>query len=279
MSHKKDRSYCKSCNHIIINTFKYCHHCGAENISLQALAAVPVSRTCTSFNDLDYNVITVITSFIHSKYEPLMFYEPDYGEYTKAQYNAENDAICILLSLNHHYRNYKAKNFYYRLNSKYSLKYYNDEDYFSLKMHIDNPSKQLYLDLLECDIEDVSVLRNTHTLFLWNQLNMKDVSALGNVHTLHLEYCTGITDVSALGKVHELSLFGCTRITDVSALGNVHKLHLNYCTGITDVSALGNVHKLHLWGCTGITDVSALVNVHELWLSRCTGITLSLIHI
>ena len=145
----KDRAHCESCKHLIVNTFKYCHYCGAENIGpIQAAASLTVSRSCTSFGDLDYNVITVITSFIHSKYEPLKYYEPDDDEeYTKAQYNAENDAICILFSLNHHYRNYKAKNFYFRLNKEYSLKYYNNEDNFSLSMQIDDTSKQLYLNL------------------------------------------------------------------------------------------------------------------------------------
>ena len=222
MSHKKDRSYCKKCKHVIINTFRFCQNCGAENIGL--VQALPVSRACTSFGDLDYNVITVITSFIHSKYEPLKFYYPDDDDYTKAQYNAENDAICILLSLNHHYRNYKAKNFFFRLNKEYSLKYYNDEDLFSLKMHIDDSSKQLRLDLSECEIEDVSTLQHVHRLELMNNPNIKEVSTLGNVHELHLDDCTGITDVSTLGNVHTLSLAGCTGITDVSALGNVHKL-------------------------------------------------------
>ena len=103
------RSHCKKCKNVIINTFKYCQHCGAENIGLTQ--ALTESRICTSFSNLDYNVITVIISFIHSKYEPLKHYAPSYGDYTADQYNVENDAICILLSLNHHYRRRRTSSF------------------------------------------------------------------------------------------------------------------------------------------------------------------------
>ena len=265
------RSHCKKCKNVIINTFKYCQHCGTENIGL-IQASLIESRTCTSFSSLDYNVITVIISFIHSKYEPLKYYEPSYEDYTADQYNAENDAICILMSLSHHYSSYKAKNFFFRLNKKYSLDYYNNV-VFSLKMSIDDPSRQLQLDLESSGIKDVLILQNASRLILSYNSSITDVSRLGNVHTLYLNECEGITDVSALGNVHELHLGGCTGITDVSRLGNVHELHLNCCTGITDVSRLGNVHKLHLDGCTGITDVSALGNVHELYLQYCNSLT------
>lgn len=148
-----------------------------ENIGL--IQTTALSLTCSSFSDLDYNLITIITTYIHSKYKPLQYYEPD-DSYKIDQYNAENDTICILLSLNHHYRSYKAKNFYFRLNQKYSLKYYGDEDLFSLKMNIDDTYKQLRLDLSFCEIEDVSVLGHCHTLILNGNTDIKDVSRLGN---------------------------------------------------------------------------------------------------
>ena len=171
------RSHCKKCKNVIINTFKYCQHCGAE-----IQASLIESRICTSFSNLDFNVITVIISFIHSKYEPLKYYEPNYYDYTVDQYNAENDAICILMSLNHHYRSYKAKNFFFRLNKKYSLNYYNNVDLFSLKMHMDDPSRQLRLSLESSGVKDVLILQNASRLILSNNSSITDVSALGYVY-------------------------------------------------------------------------------------------------
>ena len=81
-------------------------------------------------------------------------YYPD-KTYTKAQYNTEKKELCLLFSLNKHYRRYKAKNYFFRLNEEYSLKYYSDENDLCLKMDIDNPLKQLRLILYNVDIEDV----------------------------------------------------------------------------------------------------------------------------
>ena len=233
MSLKKDRVTCKKCKSLTVATFKFCQNCGVEN-SLFVLST-PASMICTSFNDLDFNLITLLTTFIHSKYKPLKVYSSD-DKCTKEHCNADDAELCVMLSLNKHYRVYKAKNYVFKLNKEYSLKYYHDVNYFSLRMNIDDPSKQLLLTLSQKDSEDVSIL--------------------GNVYSLGLSYCTGIIDVSALGNVHTLDLGGCTGIRDVSALGNVHTLNLYGCTGIIDVSALGNVHTLNLSGCTGITDVS-----------------------
>jgi len=88
----------------------------------------------------------------------------------------------------------------YKLNSTYSLLYYDDISFRQRVLNkIFNPCKQLYLDLSDC-----------------NQVT--DVSALGNVHTLNLRNCYNITDVSSLGNVHTLDLFRCYQISDVSAL-------------------------------------------------------------
>jgi len=265
----KDRVVCKKCKSLTVITFKFCQNCGIEKSSL---ISAPVSRTCTSFNDLDFNIITLVTTFIHSKYEPLKAYFSD-NIYTAEKLNAEDVELGVLFLLNTHYRRYKAKNYFFYLNEEYSLKYYSNDNNFSLKMNIDNPLKQLGLVLEEEDIEDVSVLGSVNNLNLSKNSRVKDVSALGSVHTLYLDGCTGITDVRALGSVHTLELERCTGITDVSALGSVHTLSLSGCTGITDVSALGSVYDLNLLGCTGITDVSALGSVHTLELKGCTGTT------
>ena len=170
-----------------------------------------------------------------------------------------------LTATNKHFYDVR-RHLYLRLNRKYSLKYYQDEE-FRAHVHsrLENPSKQLSLNLSKCNnITDVSALGGVHTLDLSGCWNITDVSALGGVHTLNLSRCWKIADVSALGGVHTLDLSECSNITDVSALGGVHTLNLSDCHNITDVSALGGVHTLTLSGCSKIADVSALGGVHTL---------------
>ena len=115
----------------------------------------------------------------------------------------------------------KNKFIYRKLNKKYSLKYYDNEE-FRMIIHdsVENPNKQINLNLNCCE-------------------EITDVSALGNVHTLNLFYCDKITDVSNLGKVHTLDLSHCYQITDVSNLGNVHKLIMS-----KDMQNIKGVDKL-----------------------------------
>ena len=122
-------------------------------------------------------------------------------------------------------KNVKKKFIYREINRKYSLKYYDNEE-FRMIIHnsVEKPNKQISLDLNEYRIDNY----------------ITDVSALGNVHKLRLCYCHNITDVSALGNVHTLNLRQCENITDVSALGNVYTLNLTNChKNLTDVNALG----------------------------------------
>ena len=85
---------------------------------------------------------------------------------------------CVLLSTFKKYINYK-------LNTLYSLMYYNDVLFRNIVLSkIFNPLKQLHLNLRGCtDITDVSALLGVHTLDL-SHSNITDVSALGNVHLI-----------------------------------------------------------------------------------------------
>ena len=94
----------------------------------------------------------------------------------------------------------KYELYYWNLNKKYSLKYYN---YIKFR-NIVNSKICKTLDQLSLDLS--------------HYYKIEDVSALGNVHTLHLSLCRNLVDVSALGNVHTLYLSGCYKIKDVSAL-------------------------------------------------------------
>ena len=105
------------CSNLIVSTSKFCHHCGH---TVEINISPPLFRTCTSFNDLDFNIIKVIAQHVHSKYQPLKHYYAGYND--KVRYNSENELLCLLFSLNRHYRRHKAKNYSFRLNKVYSLK-------------------------------------------------------------------------------------------------------------------------------------------------------------
>ena len=78
----------------------------------------------------------------------------------------------------------------YKLNSQYSLMYYDDILFRNIVLNkIFNSNKQLHLDLSNCkNIIDVSILGNVHTLNLKDCINILDVSELGNVNNLNLKY-------------------------------------------------------------------------------------------
>ena len=88
-----------------------------------------------------------------------------------------------LTATNRYFFIHVRQRMYLRLNRKYSFIYHTDRDFRTLvHARVDNPSKQLSLDLHEC-------------------IYITDVSTLGGVHTLDLSYCSYITDVSALQGV------------------------------------------------------------------------------
>jgi hypothetical protein len=73
---------------------------------------------------------------------------------------------------------------YYKLNKKYSFEYYNNIDF---KNKIDSKillkNKQLSLNLSFCNITDISMLGELHTLNLCVCENIIDISMLGNLKT------------------------------------------------------------------------------------------------
>ena len=94
--------------------------------------------------------------------------------------------VTNLLNTTKLLKNVKRKFIYRKLNKKYSLEYYDNEE-FRIIIHnsVKNPNKQI-------------------SLYLSNCYKITDISALGKVHTLILSHCYDITDVSALGNVHKL---------------------------------------------------------------------------
>lgn len=137
------------------------------------------------------------------------------------------------------------------LNNSDSIKYYENEEYKkNIKEKHDKISLNLqgYKGMLDCNI-----LESVHKLNLHRCLNIKNIDALKFAHDICLSDCN-ITDVSMLKNVKYLDLNRCENITDVSMLGSVYKLVLSQCTNIKDVRKLGKIHELQLSRCTNITD-------------------------
>jgi len=206
------------------------------------------------------------------------------SEYLNNTNMSENNILNILImNVSKKFQGLKKDHFYWKLNKKYSLIYYNSSPYRERITSLVKTKKQLSLNLSGYrEVVDVSDLADVHTLNLRFCNNISDVSALGGVYKLNLTDCKRVIDVSALGQVHHLILRN-SDVVDVSALGGVHTLNLSHCRNLVNVSALGTVHDLDLSNCDNIVDVSALLGVqksdppgckrvHRLNISGCKGV-------
>jgi len=138
----------------------------------------------------------------------------------------------------------------------------------SLKVLSNNHTLVIY----DCEIEDISCLKNVRDLTLRTCRHIRDVSSLGTgtIKKLYLG-CMNIEDISTLGTIHTLIMDGLP-INDVSWLKNVHTLTISQCNLIDDISDLKNVHKLCLYDCPSINTVGMLNSVHSLTITECHNI-------
>jgi hypothetical protein len=115
--------------------------------------------------------------------------------------------INNLLNTSQKYKSAKLSAFHWKLNKKYSLRYYK-EILFKKKFHmlLIDVNKQLSLDLHNTEIIDVSSLKRMYSLNLQCCRNIVDVSALGAVKLLDLSFCNKIVDLSALHGCHTIIL-------------------------------------------------------------------------
>lgn len=200
--------------------------------------------------------------------------------------------INNLLNSTKQFEEYKKKLFYWDLNTEFSSKYHNDEEYCNyINSIIENDNKQLSITLKQESITDVSKFSKCHKLFLESCTNILDVSSLANLHTIKIHkggiYSTSTgkgtpyNGIEHLGNVHTLELqYNFLNDESIKHLGNVSVLDLYDNTKITDegLKYLGNIHTLNLaspYGNHNITDngLKYLGNIHTLNLSNCDKIT------
>jgi hypothetical protein len=98
--------------------------------------------------------------------------------------------INNLLNISKKYKNAKKLQFYWKLNNKYSVKYYRENDFkYKINSLFTNMTRQLSLNFGGYDaIWDVTSLRNIHSLDLSFCYR---VSVLKYIH-LHIDMCTYI---------------------------------------------------------------------------------------
>jgi hypothetical protein len=177
--------------------------------------------------------------------------------FEQLQRYVDYSSINNLLNASKKYKVVKQVNCYWKLNRKYSMKYYN-EDLFRWNFLSIDTNRQLSLNLALVEgsnsetyasnlryintIRDVNAICNIHSLDLTGCCLLIDVGPLCNGHSLNLSRCSNVIDVTALRNIYDLNLSGCFKVADVQALGNVHTLNLSSCPLITDVSTLGRVH-------------------------------------
>ena len=181
---------------------------------------------------------------------------------------------------------------YIKLNRKYSLKYYYNENFRNkILLLIEKTNEQLSLNLSNIkeidydenyeyeyhndriDFEDIEYIENIKNVFSLDLSNtgISDVSIFSNVKILNLSNCVNVSNVSSLANVKALNLSNCINVIDVSALTNVFRLDLSNCINIRNVNDLYFCTELNLSNCINVTDVRELGFIHFLNLSN-TGI-------
>ena len=117
------------------------------------------------------------------------------------------------------YNEYKKKYFYWRLNKQFSLRYYEDLQFYNvLNTIILNTNKQLSLNYHYC----------------YKDITDDGLSRIGNCHTLNLHCCKKVTNkgLKYLNNCHTLTLSSCILISyeGLKYLTNVHTLDINGCS-------------------------------------------------
>lgn len=116
-----------------------------------------------------------------------------------------NEYISLkhLLSSSIVFKEYKKTYVYWKLNRKYSFKYYCDIEFkLNLDSLICETNKNLSLNLSEKQEEDMD--GEMVDLCTFNSDNIKDVRGLADVHTLDIRGCINIKYISALRNVPKL---------------------------------------------------------------------------
>lgn len=103
---------------------------------------------------------------------------------------------------------------------------------------------------------------------------LPDRIVFGSMLKVDLSWNKGLNDVSSLRDVHTLNIRNCEQVEDVSLLGDVFSLNISNCYRILSISQLGRVKKLSINGLTALRDgLPADNEVKELWVDTTTYIT------
>ena len=127
--------------------------------------------------------------------------------------------INNLLNTTKNFAEYKKKYYYWKLNEKYSKKYYSDFNFRSLLLSkIIRPENQISLNLDNIHfIIDTNIVKNINSLSL-KRNDIIDISLLKNLSNLDLSYCYNIENIDTLLNLNELNLTGCSKIVNINYL-------------------------------------------------------------
>ena len=100
--------------------------------------------------------------------------------------------------------------------------------------------------LWDCNIADVTPLRNVERVELHNCCNVTDISALGSAKHVLLTNCDGIKDISPVRHADVLTLYNIA--ADCGCLGGRRHLRVSMMdTAQTDYAQLGNCYTLEIY--------------------------------
>jgi hypothetical protein len=205
-------------------------------------------------------------------------------EYLNSSNSSSNGEFLNFLKVNKTLASLYREFVIYRLNTRHSLKFIQEKDFYQLvTSRVLSTKRQIDLDLSNVDLgltkmwDAFSCFQSLHHIDLHKAKQLPPLSCFSTAFSLDLSYNLDISDVSPLASVTQLNLSYCPRIIDVSPLRNCQKLYLKSCPAVMDVNTLGEVEELNLCYCHQLADDS----IRELGkrnkildLSFCSGITI-----
>ena len=284
-----DYKQCIQCNILTREEHHhYCYQCG----SILVVVSLPITST---YNDLDYNLITMITSYLSSSFIPVMN-SSTITTIKKATVSTTTPTTTTPTTTTPtttpttttpstttpttttpstttpttpttntntttttKVQDNKEKSDLYAL---FSLnKHYHQYKASHYCYHLNS----IYSHHYYYNDDDFRSMINTNDKGLQVCLDLRDKVTKTNI----IRNTT--TTTSTTTKFISYGITG-NCITDMNGMGSLNAVTLSGCKSLRDVSGLSSIRNLDLSWCPNIIDVSSLGVVHKLDLSYCNGI-------
>jgi hypothetical protein len=177
--------------------------------------------------------------------------------------NNEEYREFTAISNSYHFHEVRIHTLRMALNNKYSVLYYeNNEFHYRVNNLLKNPKKQLNLLFeigipLSAALSPVEIFQNIHSMNIFRlQQEISDLSLFKSIEILKFNECRNLTSCNGLenGTIVELYLHQCSKLEDLSAVAMIPTLQffslIGECRKAKDVSPLRNIPSIHVEECS-----------------------------